>query len=72
MVVAALATALFTPATWGTEGFAIFAPWYVALLVDPKHTGLLWPLAAFVFAVAALVNLFNGGKSPKPIALKRQ
>jgi hypothetical protein len=68
-VVAVLATALFTLVMWGAEGFAVMAPWFVAL-VDRQQSGFLWPLAAFVFALALLVNFFSGGKSSKQNSLK--
>ena len=58
-VVAALATSLFTPVTWGAEGFALFAPWPMALF-DPKHSAFLWELSACVFVIAFVINLSSG------------
>lgn len=63
-VVAGLVMALFTLVTWGTEGFALFAPWPTALF-EPKHSAFLWELAACVFVIAFVINLLSGRASPK-------
>ena len=59
LLVASFATALFTPVMWGTEGFAMMAPW-PTILLEPKHSEFVWELAAFVFAFALLISLFSG------------
>ena len=60
IVVACVATLLFAPAMWGTEGFAFMVPWYFAF-VDRQHTSFVWPLAAFVYALSLVANVVSGG-----------
>ena len=62
--VSALATVIFTPVTWGTEGFALLAPWPVAV-VEPEHAAFLWELAAFVFVIAITMSLLSSRASPR-------
>lgn len=70
-VVAGLATALFTPVTWGAEGFALFAPWPMAIF-EPKHSAFLWEVAACVFVIAFVINLLSGRALPKTSLSRRR
>lgn len=59
LVVATVSTVIFTPVMFGTEGFGFFAPWMIVLF-DPKHTGFWWPISAFIFIAAFIINMMNG------------
>jgi len=62
LVISSLATLLFTPVVYGTEGFASFAHWS-ALLIDPRHSTFFWAFVAVTFVASALVTLaLTGGK----------
>ena len=70
LVVAALAALLFTPVMFGTEGFAVMAPWPI-VFVDAQHSGFLWPLVAFVFILAFAINFRSGGEHVTPVSSKK-
>ena len=59
-LVAILGATLFTPAVWGTEGFAFMPPWPV-VFIDPRHSQFFWQFGAATFVLAGLVNFFSGG-----------
>lgn len=70
-IVASLCTALFTPVSWGTEGFGMFIPWYFGLF-DRAHT-FVDPIAfAVVFALSFIVNLLSGGRTKPRQATAQQ
>lgn len=62
VVVAATAALIFTPAMWGTQGFALFVPWWM-YTIDKQDT-LLFPWAGpVVFLLALAINVLTGSSS---------
>jgi len=60
-VVAPLATALFTPVTYGTEGFATFTHWSM-VLIDSRHTETSTPLVVFTLVLSILFSFTESKK----------
>lgn len=60
-LIASVATPIFTPIAFGTEGFGIFVPLpFLLLETYREHMAFFWPLAALTFAIAFVVNLRSG------------
>ena len=52
-----IATLLFTPVGWGTDGFGWFVPWAVTLF-DPEHTVFYGPgLPIFLLVAGVFISM---------------
>lgn len=64
IVVGGSSSLIFTPAVFGTEGFAFFVPWWVRFL-DKQHTHAFSWAGAAVFGIGVLINLLTGASAKK-------
>jgi hypothetical protein len=58
---------LFMPIGWGTEGFGLFLPWWLGLLLGPRETNFILELGLVALAYFVLVSMvFALLKKPAP------